>query len=206
MLKNLGYLLGQTIFAIFLMGFAGILFGNVVGGNSGNGVLLAIPFYVGFGILVKKEKWQKSLVDAIAGLGYVFSMVATMMTAGLAVPTAIFVFILQMSAYAYLVNNNLVIGWTKDNFAQTLYNDILQVCDQNNVNIEKGVKAKIIRDYLNTFLKPKYKQHFAEPEFKKFVKQKLTDGKSFHVNSNELLKLCNSLSPFFKKVYMKEYK
>tara|TARA_A100001015_G_scaffold282623_1_gene347128 strand:+ start:698 stop:1318 length:621 start_codon:yes stop_codon:yes gene_type:complete len=206
MFKNVAYLFGQTIVAILLMGFWGVVFGNLVGGNSGNGVLLAIPCYVGFGILVKKEKWQKSLVDAIAGLGYVFSMVATMMTAGLAVPTAIVVFIIQMSAYAYLVNNNLVIGWTKDNFAQTLYNDILQVCDQNNVNIEKGVKAKIVRDYLNTFLEPKYKQHFAEPEFKKFVKQKLTDGKSFHVNSNELLKLCNSLSPFFKKVYMKEYK
>ena len=157
MFKNVAYLFGQTIVAILLMGFWGVVFGNLVGGNSGNGVLLAIPCYVGFGILVKKEKWQKSLVDAIAGLGYVFSMVATMMTAGLAVPTAIVVFIIQMSAYAYLVNNNLVIGWTKDNFAQTLYNDILQVCDQNNVNIEKGVKAKIVRDYLNTFLEPKYK-------------------------------------------------
>ena len=97
-------------------------------------MLLAIPFYVGFGAIVKKEKWQKSLVDAIAGLGYVLSMIATMMTAGLAIPMAIVVFIIQLSAYVYLVNNNLVIGWTKDNFAQTLYNDILQVCDQNNVN------------------------------------------------------------------------
>ena len=113
MLKNFGYLLGQTIFAIFLTGLFGIVFGNIVGGNSGAGVLLAIPFYVGFGIIVKKEKWQKSLVDAIAGLGYVLSMIATMMTAGLAIPMAIVVFIIQMSAYVYLVNNNLVIGWTK---------------------------------------------------------------------------------------------
>ena len=33
----------------------------------------------------------KSLVDAIAGLGYVLSMIATMMTAGLAIPMAIVV-------------------------------------------------------------------------------------------------------------------
>ena len=165
MLKNFGYLLDKLFLQFFLRSFWNCVW-KYREDNSGAGVLIAIPFYVGFGIIVKKEKWQKSLVDAIAGLGYVLSMIATMMTAGLAIPMAIVVFIIQMSAYVYLVNNNLVIGWTKDNFAQTLYNDILQVCDQNNVNIEKGVKAKIIRDYLNTFLKPKYKQHFAEPEFK----------------------------------------
>ena len=172
MLKNFGYLLGQTIFAIFLTGLFGIVFGNIVGGNSGAGVLLAIPFYVGFGIIVKKEKWQKSLVDAIAGLGYVLSMIATMMTAGLAIPMAIVVFIIQMSAYVYLVNNNLVIGWTKDNFAQTLYNDILQVCDQNNVNIEKGVKAKIIR--CCTFLKQNISK-FCRAEFKKSLNEIVTE-------------------------------
>ena len=61
MLKNFGYLLGQTIFAIFLTGLFGIVFGNIVGGNSGAGVLLAIPFYVGFGIIVKKENGKNLL-------------------------------------------------------------------------------------------------------------------------------------------------
>ena len=66
--------------------------------------------------------------------------------------------------------------------------------------------AKIIKDYLNTFVKPQYEQHFKEPELKKFFDEKLKNEKLFQINNNEFLKLCNVLSPFFSKVYMKEYK
>ena len=206
MFKNLLYLLSQSIIAIIFVTILFIISGAFA--ESGGKLLsiLSIPLYVVFGIIIRKEKWQKSLVDAIAGFAYFLGIVATITTAGLLVPTLIVIFFIQMGTYGWLIHYNCVVGWTKDNFAQSLYNDILQVCSSNDINIEKGVKAKIVRDYLNTYIKPKFTKHFAEPEFKKFIKQKLTDGKSFQIYNNELLRLCNSLSPFFKKVYMKEYK
>ena len=66
--------------------------------------------------------------------------------------------------------------------------------------------SKIIKDYLNTFVKPQHEQHFKEPELKKFFDEKLKNEKLFQINNNEFLKLCNLLSPLFNKVYMKEYK
>ena len=167
---------------------------------------MPIAMYVFFGVKFKKESWQKSLVDGTAGLFYVFSMVVTMLTAGIAIPLAIITFVCHLAAYGWLVERNLIIGWTNDGRAQSFYNDILKVCDQNNVNIENGVPAKIIKDYLNTFVKPQYEQHFKEPELKKFFDEKLKNEKLFQINNNEFLKLCNVLSPFFSKVYMKEYK
>ena len=129
-----------------------------------------------------------------------------MLTAGIAIPLAIITFVCHLSAYGWLVERNLIIGWTKDGRAQSFYNDILKVCSQNNVNIKKGIPAKIIKDYLNTFVKPQYEQHFKEPALKKFFNEKLKNEKLFQINNNEFLKLCNVLSPLFSKVYMKEYK
>ena len=210
MLKNFFYLFRQTFvslfFTTFLFMFAGA-YADELTDAFGNGfAFLSIPLYVVFGVIFRKEKWQKSLVDAIAGFAYFLGIAATITTAGLLVPTLFVIFFFQLGLYGWLINYNLVVGWSKDNFAQSLYNDILEVCASNDVNIEKGVKAKIVRDYLNTYIKPKFTEHFAEPEFKKFIQQKLADGKSFQIYNNELLRLCNSLSPFFKKIYMKEYK
>ena len=210
MFQRFFYLVGQTIGAIFLTGVWGIVMTNIFQ-NSGDFLLvlsgfMPIPMYVFYGVKFKKEAWQKSLVDGTAGLFYVFSMIVTMLTAGIAVPLAIITFICHLSAYGWLVERNHLIGWTNDGRAQSFYNDILNVCSQNNVNIEKGVPAKIIKDYLNTFVKPQYEQHFKEPELKKFFDEKLKSEKLFQINNNEFLKLCNSLSPLFNKVYMKEYK
>ena len=210
MFQRFFYLVGQTIGAIFLTGVWAIVMTNIFQ-NSGDFLavlsgFMPIPMYVFYGVRFKKEAWQKSLVDGTAGLFYVFSMIVTMLTAGIAVPLAIITFICHLSAYGWLVERNHLIGWTNDGRAQSFYNDILNVCSQNNVNIEKGVPAKIIKDYLNTFVKPQHEQHFKEPELKKFFDQKLKSEKLFQINNNEFLKLCNSLSPLFNKVYMKEYK
>ena len=210
MFQRFFYLVGQTIGAIILTGVWAIVMTNIFQ-NSGDFLLvlsgfMPIPMYVFYGVKFKKEAWQKSLVDGTAGLFYVFSMIVTMLTAGIAVPLAIITFICHLSAYGWLVERNHLIGWTNDGRAQSFYNDILNVCSQNNVNIEKGVPAKIIKDYLNTFVKPQHEQHFKEPELKKFFDQKLKSEKLFQINNNEFLKLCNSLSPLFNKVYMKEYK
>ena len=210
MFQRFFYLVGQTIGAIFLTGVWAIVMTNIFQ-NSGEFLLvlsgfMPIPMYVFYGVKFKKEAWQKSLVDGTAGLFYVFSMIVTMLTAGIAVPLAIITFICHLSAYGWLVERNHLIGWTNDGRAQSFYNDILNVCSQNNVNIEKGVPAKIIKDYLNTFVKPQHEQHFKEPELKKFFDEKLKSEKLFQINNNEFLKLCNSLSPLFNKVYMKEYK
>ena len=210
MFQRFFYLVGQTIGAIFLTGVWAIVMTNIFQ-NSGDFLLvlsgfMPIPMYVFYGVKFKKEAWQKSLVDGTAGLFYVFSMIVTMLTAGIAVPLAIITFICHLSAYGRLVERNHLIGWTNDGRAQSFYNDILNFCSQNNVNIEKGVPAKIIKDYLNTFVKPQYEQHFKEPELKKFFDEKLKSEKLFQINNNEFLKLCNSLSPLFNKVYMKEYK
>ena len=210
MFQRFFYLVGQTIGAIFLTGVWGIVMTTIFQ-NSGDFLavlsgFMPIPMYVFYGVRFKKEAWQKSLVDGTAGLFYVFSMIVTMLTAGIAVPLAIITFICHLSAYGWLVERNHLIGWTNDGRAQSFYNDILNVCSQNNVNIEKGVPAKIIKDYLNTFVKPQHEQHFKEPELKKFFDEKLKSEKLFQINNNEFLKLCNSLSPLFNKVYMKEYK
>jgi len=210
MFQRFFYLVGQTIGAIFLTGVWAIVMTNIFQ-NSGDFLavlsgFMPIPMYVFYGVKFKKEAWQKSLVDGTAGLFYVFSMIVTMLTAGIAVPLAIITFICHLSAYGWLVERNHLIGWTNDGRAQSFYNDILNVCSQNNVNIEKGVPAKIIKDYLNTFVKPQHEQHFKEPELKKFFDEKLKSEKLFQINNNEFLKLCNSLSPLFNKVYMKEYK
>tara|TARA_B100000963_G_C22449985_1_gene590634 strand:- start:182 stop:814 length:633 start_codon:yes stop_codon:yes gene_type:complete len=210
MFQRFFYLVGQTIGAIFLTGVWAIVMTNIFQ-NSGDFLavlsgFMPIPMYVFYGVRFKKEAWQKSLVDGTAGLFYVFSMIVTMLTAGIAVPLAIITFICHLSAYGWLVERNHLIGWTNDGRAQSFYNDILNVCSQNNVNIEKGVPAKIIKDYLNTFVKPQHEQHFKEPELKKFFDEKLKNEKLFQINNNEFLKLCNSLSPLFNKVYMKEYK
>tara|TARA_B100001287_G_C22517756_1_gene451279 strand:+ start:102 stop:734 length:633 start_codon:yes stop_codon:yes gene_type:complete len=210
MFQRFFYLVGQTIGAIFLTGVWAIVMTNIFQ-NSGDFLLvlsgfMPIPMYVFYGVKFKKEAWQKSLVDGTAGLFYVFSMIVTMLTAGIAVPLAIITFICHLSAYGWLVERNHLIGWTNDGRAQSFYNDILNVCSQNNVNIEKGVPAKIIKDYLNTFVKPQHEQHFKEPELKKFFDEKLKNEKLFQINNNEFLKLCNLLSPLFNKVYMKEYK
>jgi hypothetical protein len=194
MFQRFFYLVGQTIGAIFLTGVWGIVMTNIFQ-HSGDFLkvlsgFMPIPMYVFYGVRFKKETWQKSLVDGTAGLFYVFSMIVTMLTAGIAIPLAIIT----------------LIGWTNDGRAQSFYNDILNVCSQNNVNIEKGVPAKIIKDYLNTFVKPQHEQHFKEPELKKFFNEKLKSERLFQINNNEFLKLCNSLSPLFNKVYMKEYK
>jgi hypothetical protein len=210
MFQRFFYLVGQTIGAIFLTGFWAIILTNVFQ-HSGDflkfsSAFMPIAMYVFFGVKFKKESWQKSLVDGTAGLFYVFSMIVTLLTAGIAIPLAIITFVCHLAAYGWLVERNLIIGWSKDVKAQSFYNDILKVCDQNNVNIENGVPAKIIKDYLNTFVKPQHEQHFKEPELKKFFDEKLKNDKLFQINNNEFLKLCNSLSPLFSKVYMKEYK
>jgi len=210
MFQGFFYLVGQTIGAIFLTGIWAIATTNLFQ-HSGDflkysSLFMPIAMYVFFGVKFKKESWQKSLVDGAAGLFYVFSMIVTLLTAGIAIPLAIFTFVCHLAAYGWLVERNLIIGWSKDGKAQSFYNDILKVCDQNNVNIENGVPAKIIKDYLNTFVKPQHEQHFKEPELKKFFDEKLKNEKLFQINNNELLKLCNSLSPLFSKVYMKEYK
>ena len=210
MFQRFFYLVGQTIGAIFLTGVWGIVMTNIFQ-HSGDFLkvlsgFMPIPMYVFYGVRFKKEAWQKSLVDGTAGLFYVFSMIVTMLTAGIAIPLAIITFVCHLSAYGWLVKRNHLIGWTNDGRAQSFYNDILNVCSQNNVNIEKGVPAKIIKDYLNTFVKPQQEQHFKEPELKKFFNEKLKSERLFQINNNEFLKLCNSLSPLFNKVYMKEYK
>lgn len=210
MFQRFFYLVGQTIGAIFLTGFWVIITSNVFQ-HSGDflkvsSIFMPIAMYVFYGVKFKKESWQKSLVDGAAGLFYVFSMIVTMLTAGIAIPLAIITFICHLAAYGWLVERNHIIGWSKDDRAQSFYNEILKVCDQNNVNIENGVPAKIIKDYLNTFVKPQHEQHFKEPELKKFFDEKLKNKKLFQINNNEFLKLCNSLSPLFSKVYMKEYK
>ena len=210
MFQRFFYLVGQTIGAIFLTGVWAIV-RTTIFQNSGDFLLvlsgfMPIPMYVFYGVKFKKEACQQSLVDGTAGLFYVFSMIVTMLTAGIAVPLAIITFICHLSAYGRLVERNHLIGWTNDGRAQSFYNDILNVCSQNNVNIEKGVPAKIIKDYLNTFVKPQYEQHFKEPDLKKFFDEKLKSRQLFQINNNEFLKLCNSLTPLFNKVYLKEYK
>jgi hypothetical protein len=204
------YLFAQTYTAIVFVGITFLITSTIFQHSGGFfkflGMLMPIFLYILYAQKYKNESWQKALIDATAGFFYIFSMLVTFFTAGIAIPFAIITFFCHLAAYGWLVERNLIIGWTADNQAQTYYNDILQICSQNNVNIEKGVPAKIIRDYLNTFVKRNYEDHFKETEFKKFIKEKLKDGKSFEINNNELLKFCNSLSPFFTKIYLKEYK
>jgi hypothetical protein len=209
MFEKFKYLFRETFTAIFFVGGTMLITSTIFQG-SGNfqflTLILPIYFYILYAQKYKKETWQKAFIDAIAGFFYVFSLLVTFLTAGIAVPLAIITFLCHLAAYGWLVERNLIIGWSADNQIQAIYNGILQVCAQNAINVEKGVPAKIIRDYLNTFVKPNYEDHFKEPQFKNFIKEKLNDGKFFEINNNEFLKFCNSLSPFFTKIYMKEYK
>ena len=81
MLKNFGYLLDKLFLQFFLRVFWNCVW-KYRGGQFRSRVLLAIPFYVGFVLLVKKEN-GKNPCRRYCGLGYVLSMIVPMMTAGL---------------------------------------------------------------------------------------------------------------------------